>query len=58
MAKKEEEPTIEQLIERLRRIEEMSARLPAEFQTFQNDIAKLHEQLRRAQQPQEKIDPE
>jgi hypothetical protein len=46
---KEKELTIEQLIERLGKLVQLSKKLPPEFQSEHKELAALYEKVRRAQ---------
>jgi hypothetical protein len=58
MADKEEEPTMEQFVEQLRNVYELSANLPSEYQTFHKALADLYEKISRAQSRLKVYSPE
>jgi hypothetical protein len=45
----EEELTMEKLIEKLRKLKELAAKLPPEFQGEHKELSDLYEKVRRAQ---------
>jgi hypothetical protein len=63
MTEEEDEPTMEQIIEQLRKVKEMSATLPEPFRSVHKDLADLYEKITRARRgllvhPPDKIDGE
>ena len=48
MAEEEDEPTMEQIIEQLRKVKELSATLPEPFRSVHKDLSDLYEKIMRA----------
>jgi hypothetical protein len=51
-------PTFEELVEQLGEVVRLAERLPPDLQGACEGLAEIYEKVRRAQQRQEKIDPE